>query len=128
VSWRWGKEGVGRMRYTSDQVGVLTEDLCRRDVYVDHLLSESLEHVTTLRLLITAAWWDESPSVPSSSLAHPGSACRWQRSPQCHPYRRIGPEVILVQARICDSDGICLCLVIRTVEPRRYDCEDGVAT
>jgi hypothetical protein len=40
-----GMKGSG-MRHTSDQVRVLAEDLCGRDVYVDHLLSESLEHVT----------------------------------------------------------------------------------
>lgn len=44
MSGRWGRKGSGRHEYTSDEIRGLTEDLCRRHVYVDHGFGERLEH------------------------------------------------------------------------------------
>jgi hypothetical protein len=112
------------MRHTGDQVGVLTESLCGRHVYVDHLLGESLEHVT-MRLSLNVACllsclarlvgWIPSctldPRVVGTSLHNP------------IPTDGSGPEVIIVQARICDSDGTSMsspCHRAVSVESRPY--------
>jgi hypothetical protein len=44
VRWRWGRKGSAREVdiHTSDQVRALTEDLCGRDIYVDHVFGERL--------------------------------------------------------------------------------------